>query len=148
MREGAAKRIALAAAAEGVFNRPTKLGEGIGIGRVGESLKKPAPKAPAEPAAPATPTLVTQIDSGVAPSTIAEGNTASEIAGSKDLIRMLGTPDASGRSDPTSVMERLVNPASAETPKSAAESARTLDLPSKKSSRKRCCFRRSSCRSN
>jgi hypothetical protein len=110
MREGAAKRIALAAAAEGVFNRPTKLGEGIGIGRVGESLKKPAPKAPAEPAAPATPTLVTQIDSGVAPSTIAEGNTASEIAGSKDLIRMLGTPDASGRSDPRSVMERLVNP--------------------------------------
>ena len=132
MREGAAKRIALAAAAEGVFNRPTKLGEGIGIGRVGESLKKPAPKAPAEPAAPATPTLVTQIDSGVAPSTIAEGNTASEIAGSKDLIRMLGTPDASGRSDPRSVMERLVNPASAETPKSAAESARTLDLPSKR----------------
>ena len=132
MREGAAKRIALAAAAEGVFNRPTKLGEGIGIGRVGKSLKKPAPKAPAEPAAPATPTLVTQIDSGVAPSTIAEGNTASEIAGSKDLIRMLGTPDASGRSDPRSVMERLVNPASAETPKSAAESARTLDLPSRR----------------
>lgn len=73
MREGAAKRIALAAAAEGVFNRPTKLGEGIGIGRVGESLKKPVPEAPATPKTPAKPTLVTQIDSGVAPITIAEG---------------------------------------------------------------------------
>jgi hypothetical protein len=131
MREGAGKRIAIAAATEGVLNRPTRLGRDLGIGNIARQ-PKPAPKAPAEPAAPATPTLVTQIDSGVAPSTIAEGNTASEIAGSKDLIRMLGTPDASGRSDPTSVMERLVNPASAETPKSAAESARTLDLPSKR----------------
>jgi hypothetical protein len=113
MREGAGKRIAIAAATEGVLNRPTRLGRDLGIGNI---ARQPKP-------APDKPSLVTQIDSG-AP--------ASEIAGSKDLIRMLGTPDAFGRSDPRSVMERLVNPASAETPKSAAESARTLDLPSKR----------------